>query len=48
MGTIDLLPWILIVQLWTDPPPKMKFIYKKEYTNYAECMEARRNGTIKA
>ena len=42
MGTLDLLPWILIVQLWTDPPPKMKFIYKKEYSNYAECMEARK------
>ena len=39
---IDLLPWILIVQLWTDPPPKMKFIYKKEYPTYAECMDARK------
>lgn len=39
---LDLMPWILIVQLWTDPPPKMKFIYKKEYPNYEECMTARR------
>ena len=39
---LDLMPWILIVQLWTDPPPKMKFIYKKEYPTYVECMEARK------
>lgn len=39
---IDLLPWILIVQLWTDPPPKIKFVYKKEFPNYAECMDARK------
>lgn len=38
---IDLLPWILIVQLWTDPPPKIKFVYKKEYPTYQECMDAR-------
>lgn len=42
MTGLDLLPWILIVQLWDDPPPKMKFIYKKEYPNYAECMTARK------
>lgn len=41
---IDLLPWILIVQLWseTDPIPKMKFIYSKVYPNYEACMEARK------
>lgn len=39
---LDLMPWILIVQLWTDPPPKMKFVYKKEYPNYQECMAARK------
>ncbi len=39
---LDLMPWILIVQLWTDPPPKMRFIYKKEYPNYQECMLARK------
>ena len=39
---IDLLPWILVVQLWTDPPPKMKFIYQKVYPDYAACMEARK------
>ena len=38
---MELLPWILIVQLWTDPPPKIKFVYNKAYPNYAECMEAR-------
>jgi len=42
MGAIELLPWILIVQLWSDPPPKMKFVYSKVYPNYTECMEARK------
>lgn len=42
MGPIDLLPWILVVQFWNDPPPAMKFVYKKEYQNYAACMEARK------
>ena len=39
---LDLMPWILIVQLWSDPPPKMKFVYSKVYPNYVECMDARR------
>jgi hypothetical protein len=39
---LDLMPWILVVQLWSDPPPAMKFIYKKEYPNYQECMTARK------
>ena len=39
---LDLMPWILIVQLWSDPPPQMKLIYKKEYPNYQECMAARK------
>jgi hypothetical protein len=39
---MDLIPWILIVQLWTDPPPKIKFVYSKVYPNYTECMEARK------
>jgi hypothetical protein len=39
---LDLMPWILVVQLWSDPPPAMKFIYKKEYPNYQECMAARK------
>ena len=38
---MDLLPWILLVQLWTDPPPQIQLVYKKEYPNYAECMQAR-------
>ena len=37
-----LMPWILIVQLWTDPPPKIKLIFKKEYPNYQACMNARK------
>jgi hypothetical protein len=40
---LDLMPWILVVQLWTDPPPQMKFVYKKEYPNYQECMDARKD-----
>lgn len=42
MGAIDLLPWILVVQIWNEPPPKMKFVYRKEYPNYVECMAARK------
>lgn len=40
--SIDLLPWILIVQLWSDPPPKIKFVYSKVYPDYAACMDARK------
>jgi len=39
---IDLLPWILIVQLWNDPPPTMKFVYSKVYADRAACIEARK------
>lgn len=39
---MDLLPWILIVQLWSDPPPKIQMVYRKEYPNYEQCMEARK------
>ena len=39
---LDLMPWILVVQLWSDPPPKIKFVYSKVYPNYQECMEARK------
>ena len=39
---MELLPWILIVQLWTEAPPKIAMVYSKEYPNYAECMEARK------
>jgi hypothetical protein len=33
--------WLLSVQLWTDDPPKIKFVYNKEYATYEECMENR-------
>jgi len=39
---LDLMPWILVVQLWTDPPPRMKFVYSKVYPDYQTCMEARK------
>jgi hypothetical protein len=38
---LDLLPWVFVVQLWTDPPPKIKFVYKKEFPTYEVCMQAR-------
>jgi len=38
---VDALPWLFIVQLWTDPPPKIQFVYKKEYPSYEHCMQAR-------
>lgn len=39
---IDLLPWILIVQIWTENPPAIKLVYRKEYSSYEQCMEARK------
>lgn len=39
---MDLAPWILIVQLWTDTPPAIKMVYRKEYPNYEQCMAARK------
>ncbi len=40
---INLLPWILIVQIWTaDNPGQINLVYKKEYSNYEQCMEARK------
>ena len=38
---MDVIVWILMVQLWTDPPPKIKLIYTKEFATYEECMRAR-------
>lgn len=40
---IDLLPWILIVQIWTaDSPGQIDLRFRKEYPNYEQCMEARK------
>jgi hypothetical protein len=40
---IDLLSWILIVQIWTaDEPGQINLVYRKEYPNYEQCMEARK------
>jgi hypothetical protein len=33
--------WVLMVELWTDPPPKIQIVYKKEYATREECMQAR-------
>lgn len=33
--------WILIVQLWTDPPPKIQLIYTKEFKTEEECFKAK-------
>jgi hypothetical protein len=37
----SVIVWLLIVQLWDDPPPTIKFIYKKEYPTREECFEAK-------
>ena len=39
---MEITVWILIVQLWTDPPPKIQLVYTKEYATYEECMDARK------
>ena len=38
---MDIVVWLLTVQLWTEPGPQMKFVYTKEYATYEACMEAR-------
>jgi len=30
--------WMLSVQIWSDPPPKIQVIYTKEYSTHHECM----------
>jgi hypothetical protein len=37
--------WILSVQLWTEDPSKIKFVYTKEYPTHEECMKAREEWT---
>lgn len=40
---IDLLPWILIVQIWTaESPGQINLVYRKEYPSHEQCMEARK------
>lgn len=36
-----IVTWILSIQLWADPPPKIQFVYNKEYPTLEECMKAR-------
>jgi|LauGreDrversion4_2_1035121.scaffolds.fasta_scaffold686010_3 hypothetical protein len=37
--------WVLSVQLWTDQPNKINFVYNKEYPTYEECILAREEWT---
>lgn len=36
-----IIVWLLSVQIWSDPPPKIQIIYTKEYHTYEECMAER-------
>ena len=36
-----LVVWVLSIQLWTENPPSIRVLYTKEYSTYAECMQAR-------
>ena len=38
---MEIVVWVLTIQLWTDPPPAIKMIYTKEFSTYEECMAAR-------
>lgn len=40
---MEIVVWVLTVQLWSDPPPKIAITYKKEYTNRDECMQAKQD-----
>jgi hypothetical protein len=33
--------YLLSVQLWTEPPPKIQLVYTKEYATHEECMRER-------
>ena len=33
--------WLLSVQIWSDPPPKIQIVYTKEYATHQECMTER-------
>lgn len=39
---MEIVVWVLSIQLWSDPPPRNQLIYNKEYPTYNECMEARK------
>lgn len=32
-----MIVWLLSVQIWTDPPPKIQVVYTKEYSTREEC-----------
>jgi len=36
-----IVTYLLMVQLWTDPPPKIQIIYKKEFQTEQECFKAK-------
>ena len=36
-----IIVWLLSVQIWTEPDPKIKFVYTKEYATHEECMSER-------
>lgn len=38
--------WLLSIQLWTDVPSKMQFIYNQEFPTYEECMKEREEWLI--
>jgi len=39
---MDLMPWILIVSIWTENPPTVIPVHTQVYANYEACMEARK------
>ena len=38
---LESLPWVLIVQIWMNDPPKIIPIITQQYPNYHSCMQAR-------
>lgn len=41
MSALDMMPWILLVQIWL--PNSTISVLEKEYANYQECWQARVN-----
>jgi hypothetical protein len=33
--------WVLSVQIWSDPPPRIQVQWNKEFATHESCMEER-------
>ncbi len=38
---MELLPWVLMVSIWLEDPPRIIPVHTQIYPNYDACMKAR-------